>query len=162
MDPSLEKAEDLLTEATALVERAKIVIPDQPDPVVFGFRQNGAVSLFFGPEIAYHFNKYNQLRRVFMLGVRYKAAEGQLVRIDRVPNVPNVRLQITPVKPAQVETIFSLLDHQLSRIKTRLGAAKYRLIGQVSLNGKIVERLQDCIPELLHHRIADSPHVDAS
>ena len=91
MDPPLEKAEDLFTDATALVQRAKLELPPGNDPAVFGFRDNGALSIFFNPEVAYHFNQQHQLRRVFLHGERYKAKQGQLVCVRRIPGMRNVR-----------------------------------------------------------------------
>ena len=39
--------EDLLREATALVERAEIRIPGESEPIVVGFRRDGSASFFF-------------------------------------------------------------------------------------------------------------------
>ncbi len=58
--------EDLLREATALVERIELV-PHATDPliaasdlfdkhIVAGFRRDGALSVFFGEDPVYHFN----------------------------------------------------------------------------------------------------------
>ncbi|MEC7501226.1 MAG: hypothetical protein VX970_05820 [Planctomycetota bacterium] len=163
MDPSLEKAEDLLADATALVQRAKLELPPENDPVVFGFRNNGALSLFFDPEVAYHFNEQHQLRRVFLHGERYKAEQGRLVCVTRIPGLRNVRLESTPIKPPQLKHILSVLDEQLRDLEALLKDGNYRIIGQVSPSGNnIVERLQNCIPEMMRHQIALSPHADVS
>ena len=161
MDPPLEKAEDLLADATALVHRAKIELPTGNDPVVFGFRDNGALSLFLDPEIAYHFNQQYELRRVFLSGERYKAEQGQLICVRRRPGLRNVRLESTLVKPSQLKHILSVLDEQLCRWNALLLEGNYRLIGQVPPDGNVVGRLQNCIPEMMRHRIANSPHADA-
>ena len=161
MDPPLEKAEDLLADATALVHRAKIELPTGNDPVVFGFRKNGALSLFFDSEIAYHFNRQHQIRRVFLHDERYKAEQGQLVCVRRIPDLRNVRLHSTPVDPSQLEHILSVLDDRLRCWPELLNARNYRIIGQISSRGDIVQRLKDCIPELIRHQIANSPQADA-
>ena len=161
MDSSLEKAEDLLADATALVQRAKLELPPGNDPVVFGFRDNGALSLFLDPEIAYHFNQKYELRRVFLSGERYKAEQGQLICVRRRPGLRNVRLESTLVKPSQLKHILSVLDEQLCRWNALLLEGNYRLIGQVPPDGNVVGRLQNCIPEMMRHRIANSPHADA-
>ena len=161
MDSSLEKAEDLLADATALVQRAKLEVPPGNDPVVFGFRDNGALSLFLDPEIAYHFNQQYELRRVFLSGERYKAEQGQLICVRRRPGLRNVRLESTLVKPSQLKHILSVLDEQLCRWNALLLEGNYRLIGQVPPDGNVVGRLQNCIPEMMRHRIANSPHADA-
>ncbi len=161
MDPSLEKAEDLFTDATALVERAKLELPLGNDPAIFGFRDNGALSIFFNTEVAYHFNQKYQLRRVFLHGERYKAKQGQLVCVRRMPGIRKVRLESTPVEPPQVKYILSVLDKQLCCWEASLKEGNYRIIGQVSPDENIVERLQNSIPEMMRHQIACSPHADA-
>ena len=161
MDPPLDKAEDLLADATALVHRAKIELPPGTDPIVLGFRANGALSLFFDPEVAYHFNQHCQIRRVFLHGERYKAEQGQLVCVRRLPGLRNVRLQITAIKPRQLEHILAVLDERLRCWQALLHDGNYRLIGQISTRGDVAQRLSNCIPELIRHRIANSPHADA-
>ena len=72
-------------------------------------------ALFFDPEVAYHFNEQHQLRRVFLHGERYKAEQGRLVCVTRIPGLRNVRLESTLVKPSQLKHILSVLDEQLCR-----------------------------------------------
>ena len=160
MDPPYDNAEDLLADATALVQRAKIELPPGDDPIVFGFRKNGALSLFFDPEVAYHFNQHYQLRRVFLHGERYKAEQGQLVCVRRLPGLRNVRLQSTVVQPTQLEQILTVLNERLRRWQALLHEGNYRIIRQISTRGDVAKRLRDCIPELIRHRIANSPHAN--
>ena len=44
-----------MAEATALVERVELKLPDADDRVVVGFRRNGCASVFFGPDPVYQF-----------------------------------------------------------------------------------------------------------
>ena len=160
MDPSLENTEDLLADATALVHRAEIKIPPGSDPIVFGFRENGALSIFFDTEVVYHFNSRHHLRRVFLHGERYKAERGQLVCVRRIPGLRNVQLQSIPIEPPQLEHIFSVLDERLHRWHTMLNQGDYRIVNQISPGDDVVQRLQDCIPQLKRHQIALLPQVD--
>ena len=73
----------------------------------------------------------------------------------------NVRLESTPVEPPQVNYILSVLDEQLRCWEALLKEGNYRIIGQVSPDDNIVERLQNSIPEMMRHQIACSPHADA-
>src|SRR5688572_26999220 len=61
--------EDLLREATALVERVELLVPGEGEPVVAGFRRDGSLSVFFGPEAVYQFNSAGELRRAFAGGL---------------------------------------------------------------------------------------------
>ena len=67
--------EDLLREATALVERAELTIEGFDEPIVVGFRRDGSASFFFGADPVYQFNTAFELRRAFVVGLLYKAEE---------------------------------------------------------------------------------------
>src|SRR5262245_38318908 len=64
--------EDLLREATALVERAELKVAGEPEPVTVGFRRDGSLSVFFGSVAVYQFNTAGELRRAFADGLLYK------------------------------------------------------------------------------------------
>src|SRR5690606_4241518 len=75
--------EDLLKEATALVERVELAIDGMPEHVVVGFRADGCASFYFGPEPVWHFNTSQELRRAYVGGLLYKAEQGRLVSLQR-------------------------------------------------------------------------------
>ena len=58
--------EDLMREATALVQRAEFSAGGKP--VFVGFRTNGAASVFFDSDPVYQFNSNGELRRAFVAG----------------------------------------------------------------------------------------------
>jgi hypothetical protein len=161
MDQSLDKTEDLLRDATALVERAKIELPEIEILLVFGFRKNGALSLFFGEEIAYHFNCKNELRRAFLYGNRYKTEQRKLMRISRIPHTSNVYLKSTVLQPEETKKLLADLNERLNAVEMCLSAKHFRIVKQVSRDGGIIARFQKYIPELLHNKIAQTPRVDA-
>ena len=75
------RKEDLIADATAMVDRAELVVTTEP--IVVGFRQNGAMSVYFDEDPVYHFNAAGELRRAFVDGAIYKAEQGRLVRMQR-------------------------------------------------------------------------------
>src|SRR5687768_8047260 len=75
--------EDLLREATALVERAELQVAGLGEPIVVGFRRDGAASFFFGADPVYQFNAAGELRRAYVGGLLYKAEQGELVALRR-------------------------------------------------------------------------------
>src|SRR4051812_2746857 len=75
--------EDLLAEATALVERVELELPGWPEHVIVGFRPSGCGSVYLGPDEAYQFNTAGELRRAYKEGALYKAEHGRLVRLTR-------------------------------------------------------------------------------
>ena len=76
--------EDLLREATALVERAEIRLGDFDEAVIVGFRSGGAASFYFGADPVFQFNADNQLRRGFVGGRLVKANERPQRTTDQV------------------------------------------------------------------------------
>src|SRR5688500_8421146 len=75
--------EDLMREATALIERAELVLPGAAEPVVVGFRRDGSASFFFGADPVYQFNAAGELRRAYVGGLLYKAVSRHLVALRR-------------------------------------------------------------------------------
>jgi len=68
-----EPREDLLREATALVERVELQIEGFAETIVAGFRRDGAASFYFGQDFVFQFNTANQLRRGYVEGRLFKA-----------------------------------------------------------------------------------------
>ncbi|MFO0912357.1 MAG: hypothetical protein U0795_05345 [Pirellulales bacterium] len=91
--------EDLIREATALVDRCELIVAcrsdransgsssaaavDEDEAWVVGVRAGGAVSLYFGPGRVYHFNAAGELRRAYVGGRLWKAEGGKLVGLER-------------------------------------------------------------------------------
>src|SRR5262245_37512289 len=75
--------EDLIREATALIDRCELVDLSGGDPWVVGVRAGGAVSIYLGSDPVYHFNSAGQLRRAFVDGELWTAERGRLVRLAR-------------------------------------------------------------------------------
>src|SRR5262245_12366974 len=84
--------EDLLREATALVERAELKVAGESEPMTVGFRRDGSLSVFFGGDAVYQFNTAGELRRAFAGGLLYKAERGRLVELRRERSADEVAL----------------------------------------------------------------------
>ena len=54
------------------------------EPIVVGFRRDGALSIFFGDDPVYQFNAAGELRRAYCDGLLFKAVRGRLVSLRRV------------------------------------------------------------------------------
>src|SRR5690349_3711217 len=85
--------EDLLREATALVERVELHVPGFEQPIVVGFRRDGCASFFFGAEAVYQFNSAGELRRGYIDGLLYKADCRRLIGLKRERTEAAVELQ---------------------------------------------------------------------
>lgn len=76
--------DDIFREAKVLTHRAQwrcAAIAD--DPIVIGFRDNGALSLFIGEDEVYHFTTDGAFRRGFWQGSLLKAERGRIVELTR-------------------------------------------------------------------------------
>lgn len=172
--------EDLLREATALVERIELtnqhgtpraietvdaadaaaISHDQSAAnLVIGFRANGAASFFFGADPVYHFNTAGELRRAYGDGVLYKAVRRQLVALRRVRQPHEVQLQCCELSPGELAAFVDCLQRRLHDLASDLHAGKLQTVGQVPATTDVLSRVRTW---LAHHRatnIAARPNV---
>src|SRR3954462_9073696 len=96
--------EDLLREATALVERIELIPNGSTSDghIVAGFRLNGALSLFFGEEPVFQFNACGELRRAYSDGKLLKADRGRLAALGRVRTQNEVQLVRHELNEAEI------------------------------------------------------------
>lgn len=123
--------EDLLAEATALVERAELNLAGHVEPVVVGFRRDGAASVYFGGETAYHFNSAGQLRRAYQAGLLLKAEHGQLVSLDRRRVPGEVQLVRHELSDQETCDFLDNLAARLVALQESLSQGEYQIVGQV-------------------------------
>lgn len=151
--------EDLLREATALVERAEVELPQLSEHCVFGFRRNGALSLFLGSDPVWQFNPEGQLRRGFFAGCLLKAHRGRLVRLAREQADEATYLRSTPVDEPQLQQILTRLEHDLDLLADALKSQSFRLIGAVPDQNVLDRMLQWCLALSRPVRVAAGPRV---
>jgi hypothetical protein len=133
--------EDLLREATALVQRAEFQLPDESEPVVAGFRRDGSFSLFFGGERVVQFNSAGQLRRGYFDGKLLKADRGKLVWMTRERTAEAVVLHSRELQPEEVEQTLSRATKLIERLSSSLRQGTFTLVGQVPEDGTIVQQI---------------------
>lgn len=151
--------EDLLREATALVERAEWVLPATGQRVVAGFRRDGSISFYFDEEPVYQFNAQGQLRRAFHAGQMLKAERGELVALEKVRGDDCVALVRNPLSEAQQSEFLAQLDQHLHDFAQRLNTRHAELVGQVPPTVDVVGRVQQWLDERPPTTIAASPRV---
>ena len=152
--------EDLLREATALVERAELKVAGFEDPIVVGFRRNGSASFYFGADPVYQFNTARELRRAYIGGLLYKAERGRLVSLTRERGENAVSLFRVELDDNETADIVACLRDQLRSLHDALTARQFEITGQVSAAGDVVSRIIDWLA-LLPERIdlARAPNV---
>lgn len=133
--------EDLLREATALVERAELRVAGEPEPVTVGFRKGGSLSVYFGGDPVYQFNAVGELRRAYVGGLLYKADRGRLVALRRERNEHEVVLQRIELSPEELSRILEAMESRLQRLRLALKEQTYELLGQVAATEDVLGRV---------------------
>jgi hypothetical protein len=152
--------EDLLAEATALVERAALVLPGFEHPVVIGFRPGGSASVFFGDDPVYQFNAEGMLRRAYVGGLLYKAERGRLVELSRVRTDRSVSLVRRELTDEECRAFLLVADAKLQALSSALTAGDFEMEGQVPAEADVVSRAQGWMSGLPRPlSVAPSPRV---
>jgi hypothetical protein len=75
--------EDLFAEATALVRRAELIIRGGNESIVFGFKRDASLSVYFASDPVFHFDPSGRLRRAFIDGCLYRTQGHTLAELIR-------------------------------------------------------------------------------
>lgn len=162
--------EDLLREATALVERVELLVgPDPgvagdehlppPTRIVGGFRANGGLSLFFGADPVYQFNPRRELRRAFSAGRLYRAEGGRLASLVRRRIEDRVELLRHDLSEEEQATFLTRLHDDLSALGRVLRAGDFAIVGQVPESGDVARRIGDWLLEGGNIAVAQAPNA---
>jgi hypothetical protein len=152
--------EDLLAEATALVERAELAIAEDAESVVVGFRRDGSPSVFFGADPVYHFNSANELRRAYCSGLLYKAQHGRLVSLRRERAPGEVHLIHRSLSDDEMRAFLQESVERLSNLRLALARGDGRVVGQAPASADVLGRIAIWLKGLsLPPSIASRPHV---
>jgi len=160
MSRSEADREDLLREATALVERTELQLPGYEEPVVVGFRRDGAASFFFGADPVYQFNTAGELRRAYASGLIYKAEAGKLVSLRRERSATETALVRYELTPDETAALLTQLARHFTNLRAALHNGTHQVLREVppaaNLPPQILAWLQQ-LPATIP--IANAPHV---
>jgi hypothetical protein len=131
--------EDLMREATALVERIELRIGTTT--VTAGYRANGALSLFFGADPVYQFNAAGELRRAYVAGMLYKASDGALVSIRRERTESETRLLTRTVTAAELQAFAEEAERYVRELRAALEDRQFAVVAQVPADAPVLDRL---------------------
>lgn len=152
--------EDLLREATALVQRGEFVLAGHEEPVTIGFRRDGAGSIFLGVDPVYQFNAQGELRRGYLHGKLLKAQQGKLVEMTRVRSETALELHSRTLTADETHQVLTQMQDALSKVKSALQDPATTLRGQVPADGDIQAQAIGWLNSLpTPPRIAAGPNV---
>jgi hypothetical protein len=150
--------EDLLAEVGALVERASLEIFGDAEPVIVGFRRDGAASFYFGGQRVYHFTSDGELRRAFVDGLLYKAQRRRLASLERHRTTQAVELVRHDLSDAEQEAFLAEVGRYLETLRVTLAGSQYRLVGQVPDDADVLARVRHWLANLAARvTVAESP-----
>jgi hypothetical protein len=129
--------EDLLLEATALVQRVEIRLSDHSDSIVIGFRRDGSGSMFVGSDPVFQFNNQNELRRGFLNGKLIKAENGRLVELTRVRTVNAVQLRRRELNSTETRAYVELFCDTARQTLAAIAQDELAIVGQVPENANV-------------------------
>jgi hypothetical protein len=166
--------EDLLREATALVERIELrahditrrttstgsaSAPFAGGHIVAGFRASGGLSIFFGEDPVYQFNAAGELRRAYCNGMLYKAARGRLVSLRRERHHDAVQLVSRELTAHEQHEFVLRMQHDLQDLARELNHGGYTIVGQVPPEADVLSRVRAWLSAHDGLPIAASPRV---
>lgn len=151
--------EDLLREATALVERVEFQTTNGGEPIVVGFRSNGALSVFFGGDTAYHFTSDRQLRRAYVAGLLYKADRGRLASLERIRQDDEVQLVRRDLSDESQAAFLTKMQETLGELAARIECEELRVVGQVPAEANVRVRVQAWLRDAGPILVAQRPHA---
>ena len=136
-----EDHEDILREATALVERVELEVDGIDGPVVVGFRQSSGPAFFFGTDPVYQFNAQGQLRRGYRQGRLGKAGTGRLIELTRERTSSRVNLRRHQLDEQQCNEYLAQLEDHLEELRQALESNSFRVTGQVPVDADVIGRI---------------------
>ena len=152
--------EDMLAEATALVQRVELDVEGFADHIIVGFRENGAGSVYFGAEPVYQLNSKDELRRAYANSCLLKADRGRLIALARRRATDQVQLVRHELNDAETELFRAEMRRCIGALDAALRAGRFQIIGQVPEGADVVVRAQKWLAGLVQDvSIARSPRV---
>ena len=156
--------EDLMRDATALVQRIKFSLPTG-DSIVVGFRSqdaaDGTASFFFGDDPVYQFNENYHLRRGYVGGI-IKADQGGLVRLSKVRTGAQVEMRRYEFSSAEIGDFLGDVKSRLQGLRADIGSGDAKVVRTIPINAPVVERVKTWLAKVAgpdEIRIAVRPNV---
>jgi hypothetical protein len=165
--------EDLIREATALVERIELAPRTKnqwaasstntsyidTQSIVVGFRSNGAASFYFDHDPVYQFNAARELRRAYCGGLLYKASRGGLVSLTRVRQAREVQLVSHELNDVETSVFLRRMASSLCELTEKIGTGEYVIAAQVPPGAGVLGRVVEWLNTYPGPTIAHSPRA---
>ena len=159
--------EDILREATALVNRVELAVSgrSEGDNIVFGFRKCGSLAVYFGAEPVYQFNANHALRRAYDQGYLLKAVDYLLVCMRRERQDGALQLRSTSWDAEKTREFVGQVRQDMSQLMEAIAAGEVQVNGfvaaeQLTTSEILIKQFCNwCNDHLPHLQVARSPSV---
>ncbi|REK11578.1 MAG: hypothetical protein DWQ37_13780 [Planctomycetota bacterium] len=139
--------EDLLAEATALVERVSFRLQGASEETVAGFRRDGSPSLYLRPTLVYQFNAAGELRRAHVGEALIKARQATLVTMRRRRTQDAVELVSRELDARETDEFVAAARRHLHDLHEALESSAFELVGQVPAEADVLARVRAWLAE---------------
>lgn len=119
--------EDLLAEAVALTRRLEGMGVGQPPLITAGFRTNGWLSVYFGPDPMYQVDAEGRLRRAFVDGLLYRSQGETLAQLTRTRSPRETVLQRRDLTPTELTRFRHDMTTRLAELAEALDAGRFQV-----------------------------------
>ena len=151
--------EDLMREAVALVRRIELQVPDEKESVICGFRSNGALSVFFGPDPVYQFDPESRLRRAFVDGLLYRTQGTTLAQLKRQRSEDVTELLRRDLCVDELNEFLKTMRIRLQQLLSALETNEVVVLKQVPENQSIVRELIDALGRIANFEAILAPSI---
>ena len=150
-----EDREDLLREATALRARIQLAVPSITEPVTCGFRQGDFLSIYYGQDLAYHFDSEGALRRAFVEGLLFRSQGTTLARLTRLRTAQETTLTRYDLTAPECGEFLGTMQQHLQILARGLVDPETQVRGQVPSESDLRPKLLSAVQRIL----GQSPHL---
>lgn len=147
--------EDLMADATALIERAEYCHPDTSATlgiVTVGFRRDDSLSLYFDQDPFYQFTSDGLLRRSYENGFLYRSQQETLAKLNRIRSEQQTTLQRTDLTPPELEDFRQRMLKHLNGFLDLLESGDYNRPRCVSERGDLDQRTITALRNVVQHQ----------
>ena len=124
--------EDLIREATALVERIEIRQPGNSFETVIGFKRTGGLSIYFGADPVYQFDSTGAFRRGYLNGCLLRTQGTTIAELTRQRTETESHLLRRDMESGELAQVRENALAQLRRLARQLEAGEPEVLRSVT------------------------------
>jgi len=147
--------EDLICDATALVQRAELQCAVLDVTITIGFFRDGRGTIYFDQDPFYQFGSDGRLRRAFEDGLLFRSQGTTLARLDRhrTSTEPSgqVTLQRSDLSPEELKEFRQRMSQRIARLQSTILDGQFTILRAVTPDGGLPEGTQTLLEHVLGH-----------